>query len=74
MHHNFIRRYAERRALLLAPIAPHWAEYIWLEVLNKPETVQAAQFPNAAPAHPQMAATLKYIRSTTSSVTSAEGD
>lgn len=73
MHHNLIRRYAERQALLLAPIAPHWAEYIWLEVLNKPETVQAAQFPDAAPVNPQMAATLKYIRSTTSSVTSAEG-
>ena len=73
MHQNLIRRYAERQALLLAPIAPHWAEYIWLEVLEKQETVHSAQFPNAAPVNPQMAAIQKYIRSTMSSVTSAEG-
>lgn len=28
-------RYIELQALMLAPVAPHWAEYVWLEVLKK---------------------------------------
>ena len=35
MHRDTILRYIELQALMLAPIAPHWAEYIWLEVLKK---------------------------------------
>ena len=35
MHQDFTRRYVELQALMLTPIAPHWAEYIWLEVLKK---------------------------------------
>ncbi len=35
MHRHLVLRYIELQALLLTPIAPHWAEYIWLEVLKK---------------------------------------
>lgn len=35
MHQDLIRRYIELQALLLTPIAPHWAEYIWLELLKR---------------------------------------
>lgn len=35
MHRDIIMRYIELQALMLAPIAPHWAEYVWLEVLKK---------------------------------------
>lgn len=35
MHRDLVLRYVELQALLLAPIAPHWAEYIWLEILKK---------------------------------------
>ena len=35
MHQGLVRRYIELQALLITPIAPHWAEYIWLEVLKK---------------------------------------
>lgn len=35
MHRGVILRYIELQALMLAPIAPHWAEYVWLEVLKK---------------------------------------
>ena len=35
MHRDIVMRYVELQALMLAPIIPHWAEYIWLEVLNK---------------------------------------
>jgi len=35
MHRDVVLRYIELQALMLAPIAPHWAEYVWLEVLKK---------------------------------------
>ena len=35
MHRDLILQYIELQALLLAVIAPHWSEYIWLEVLKK---------------------------------------
>lgn len=35
MHCDLVIRYIELQALLISPIAPHWAEYIWLEVLGK---------------------------------------
>lgn len=42
MHKDVILRYIELQALMLAPIAPHWAEYVWLEVLKK---VSLAPYP-----------------------------
>ena len=35
MHRDLALKYIELQALLLTPIAPHWAEYIWLEVLGR---------------------------------------
>lgn len=35
MHRDVILRYIELQALMLAVIAPHWAEYVWLEILKK---------------------------------------
>ncbi len=35
MHRDLVLKYIELQALLLTPITPHWAEYIWLEVLKK---------------------------------------
>ena len=35
MHRDLVLGYIELQALLLTPIAPHWAEYIWLDVLKK---------------------------------------
>lgn len=73
MHHELIQRYVEWQALLIAPITPHWAEYIWLELLRKPETVQHALFPKAGPSDSVLAAVKAYVRSTASTITSAEG-
>ncbi|KAI3317236.1 leucyl-tRNA synthetase [Xylariaceae sp. AK1471] len=38
------------QALLLAPVAPHWADYIWRDVLGKTTTVNTACFPERASA------------------------
>ncbi|KAI1637709.1 hypothetical protein F4809DRAFT_640190 [Biscogniauxia mediterranea] len=73
MHQKLVRRYAELQAVLLAPIAPHWAEYIWLEVLGQKYSIQTASWPEVAPADAAWLATLDYIRSTMSNVTAAKG-
>lgn len=43
MHKDVLLRYVELQALLITPIAPHWADYIWREVLNKVSTSSAIQ-------------------------------
>jgi leucyl-tRNA synthetase len=39
MHQDCIRRYIELQAQMIAVIAPHWADYIWQEVLKKVRTL-----------------------------------
>ncbi|KAJ9299758.1 hypothetical protein DTO271G3_2642 [Paecilomyces variotii] len=72
MHRDLVLRYVELQALLLAPIAPHWAEYIWLEILKKPETIHKAVFPDVPEPSPSLSAASTYVRSTSSAITSAE--
>ncbi|KAK2801946.1 cytosolic leucyl tRNA synthetase [Onygenales sp. PD_10] len=72
MHRDVILRYIELQALLIAPIAPHWAEYVWLEVLNKPDTIQNALFPDVPEPSPALSAALAYVRITSSNITSSE--
>lgn len=74
MHAESIRRYVELQALMVAVVAPHWAEHIWLEVLGKKESVQLARFPWDVPAlKPDLTQAREYVRGTTSNITSAEG-
>jgi leucyl-tRNA synthetase len=35
MHRDLVIRFIEAQALMLAPIAPHWSDHIWREVLQK---------------------------------------
>mmetsp|Transcript_6865 Transcript_6865/g.10038 ORF Transcript_6865/g.10038 Transcript_6865/m.10038 type:complete len:1039 (+) Transcript_6865:235-3351(+) len=46
-HQGVIERFIEVQTLLLAPIIPHSAEYIWRELLGNKETVTRAAFPVA---------------------------
>ncbi len=54
MNRDLILRYVEFQALLLTPIAPHWADYIWQEVLHKAclQTAQSHPFASANPIRP----------------------
>ena len=72
MHKDLIFRYIEMQALLLAVIAPHWAEYVWLEILGKPFTIQNAQFPTTPPIDPSLSAAYRYSRVISSNITSAD--
>ncbi|KAF2866189.1 hypothetical protein BDV95DRAFT_623278 [Massariosphaeria phaeospora] len=73
MHEDLSRRYIELQALILTPIAPHWTDYIWSEVLHKPDTIQNALYPEVPTAIPSLTAAREYVRTTSSNITSAEG-
>jgi leucyl-tRNA synthetase len=72
MHKDLILQYIELQALLLTVIAPHWSEYIWLEVLNKASTIQNALYPVVPAPRADLTAAREYVRATSSNITSAE--
>ncbi|KAJ9649428.1 cytosolic leucyl tRNA synthetase [Coniosporium tulheliwenetii] len=73
MHADLTRRYIELQALMLTPIAPHWAEQIYLEVLKQPSTIQNALWPSVSDPSPSLTAAREYVRATSSNINSAEG-
>ncbi|KAF2847128.1 leucyl-tRNA synthetase-like protein [Plenodomus tracheiphilus IPT5] len=73
MHQDLVTKFIELQALLLAPIAPHWSEYIWLEVLKKGETIQKALWPKVPATNPSLTAAREFVRTTQTNITSAEG-
>jgi leucyl-tRNA synthetase len=73
MHEDLVKKFIKLQALLLTPIAPHWAEYIWLEVLKESETIQNAQWPKVPESDPSLTAAREFVRQTQSNITSAEG-
>ncbi|KAL2056891.1 hypothetical protein ABVK25_002630 [Lepraria finkii] len=72
MSRTLIERYITLQALILTPIAPHWADYIWQEVLHNKDTIQNALWPSVPAADPSLTAAREYVRSTSSAITSAE--
>lgn len=72
MHKDIVLRYIRTQALLLAVIAPHWSEQIWLEVLGEKSSIQVARFPEAGEPDAALSATFEYVRNISSNITSAE--
>lgn len=72
MHVDLVRRFVELQALLLTPVAPHWADSVWRELLHKDTSIQNALYPTVPNPDPSLVATIEYIKSTASSVTQAE--
>lgn len=50
MHRDLIDRFIRTSALLVTPIAPHFAEHVWSTILKEPRSVQFALFPEPAAA------------------------
>ncbi len=74
MHSKLVRRYAELQCLLLSPVAPHWCEYVWTEVLGHKHSIQVARWPTDCP-RPDRAlqAAADYVQTTSSAVMAAFG-
>lgn len=73
MHEDLVKKFIKLQALLITPLAPHWSEYIWLEVLKEPETIQNAQWPKVPQVDAALTAAREFVRTTQSNITSAEG-
>lgn len=74
MHRDLFLRYIETQALMLAPIAPHFAEYIYREVLGHTTSVQVAAFPQPSkPVDAGVLSALEYLRDLQRNIREAEG-
>ena len=73
LHKSLLTKYITLQAILLAPVAPHFSEYLWLEILRNPTSIQLAQWPSDIPtgniAH---TSARDYVKTTSSNITSAE--
>ena len=49
MSRALLRRFIEAQAKLIAPICPHWAEYVWSILPGTSGTVTAAGWPVSEP-------------------------
>ncbi|KAG7088680.1 hypothetical protein E1B28_012651 [Marasmius oreades] len=45
MHADLVTYWIRTAALLVSPIAPHFAEHIWTELLKEPQSIQLARWP-----------------------------
>ncbi|KAB2572598.1 Leucine--tRNA ligase [Lasiodiplodia theobromae] len=64
MHAKFVLKCVELQALLITPIAPHWSDYIWQEVMQKPSTIHKALWPSVPEARKALTAARQYTRTT----------
>lgn len=73
MHKELVLKYIESQVLMLAPIAPHFAEYIYREVLGNEGSIQTASFPRAnKKVSKSISDSLEYIRDLSRSIREAE--
>ncbi|KIV83752.1 leucine-tRNA ligase [Exophiala sideris] len=72
MSRSLVTRYVELQSLLIATIAPHWAEHMWLVVLGKKDSIQNARWPEVPTSDPSLTAMREYVKGTSSNITSAE--
>ena len=75
MHKDLVLKYIETQALMLAPIAPHFAEYIYVEILGNKGTVHNTAFPRATKEiSKSIADALLYVRDISRSIREAEAN
>lgn len=73
MHSSLVSYWMRIAALIIMPIAPHFAEHIWTGILKQTSSIQLAQWP--APSQPVDHALLEaaaYMRGTTKTIRDAE--
>eukprot|EP00993_Chasmostoma_nieuportense_P007393 NODE_81_length_3361_cov_87.229437_g75_i0.p1 GENE.NODE_81_length_3361_cov_87.229437_g75_i0~~NODE_81_length_3361_cov_87.229437_g75_i0.p1 ORF type:complete len:1054 (+),score=260.59 NODE_81_length_3361_cov_87.229437_g75_i0:105-3266(+) len=65
LHRDLAKRFVEVQALLVSPIAPHWAEHVWKELLGNTTSIHTAAWPTlSAPVHPTLQLQADYLTNT----------
>lgn len=73
MHADLALRFIRVQALLITPVAPHVAEYMWCSILGEKSSIQTAQFPKvSAPVNRVVLDSANYLRTTLKEVRDAE--
>lgn len=73
MHEDLVNHWVRASALLITPIAPHFAEHVWTTILEEPKSVQLALWPE--PPKPVDRAIIQagqYMRGTIKTIRDAE--
>ena len=73
MHRELALKWIRTQALLVLPVAPHYAEHIWSTLLGEPKSVQYALWPESRPADQSILEAGQYLRATVSKLREAEG-
>lgn len=74
MHKDLVFKYISAQALLLAPVAPHFAEYLHKDILGHEGSVQTAAFPRAdKPISQGLLDGLEYVKEVARAIREAEG-
>jgi len=73
MHADLIMYWIRAAALLISPIAPHFAEHIWTGILKEPTSIQRASWPTPKePVDPAIIEAGQYMRGTIKMMRDAE--
>jgi leucyl-tRNA synthetase len=73
MHVDLIKHFIRISALLVCPIAPHFAEHLWSSLLKEPKSVQLALWPQPTkPVDKSLLEAAEYMRTTLKSIRDAE--
>ena len=73
MHADLVLYWIRSAALLVTPVAPHFAEQIWSTILQEPTSVQNARWPTpTTPVDPTIIEAGQYMRGTIKTIRDAE--
>jgi leucyl-tRNA synthetase len=73
MHGDLVLSWIRTAALLITPIAPHFAEQIWCDILSEPQSIQHALWPTpSTPVDPTIIEAALYMRGTIKTIRDAE--
>ena len=73
MHADLVEWWIRSAALLVCPIAPHFAEHVWTAILQEPKSVQLARWPEpTAVVDQSILDSAQYMRGTIKTMRDAE--
>ncbi len=73
MHVDLVFQWIRMSALMAQPFIPHFCEFLWMDILDEPRSVQIALWPEVeAAADDAVLARLEYMRGVLSTMRSAE--
>ena len=73
MHAGLIKYWIRTAALLVCPVAPHFSDHLWSDLLKEPQSIQLARFPEPSmPIERSVVDSAQYMRVTLKNIRDAE--